>query len=312
MATEEATQPAVPAPAPAEQPAAPAQEQAVAVDAAKDKLAAAGGEVPEQKQGETDHDYEIRLSKLTRELRLARQELERNKIDRKQLEQMRQELEKAKNKRISKREFVELAKQLNEGKLQLEDDEWAALPPAVRERLERLEKSEQERERAAQEQAQQAQRAREEGIVAGRIKDLGNEHPLLAANPSAAAHVLDIWYEQFQMSGQKPDLDEIITQAHEAVAQNLVKALQSDSARQFLLGKHPELRALFGAQEVQAASPTSEQQGAVVANKRSDKVDAPPRSSGSSKSKHPLAQREAELDASRSAYEEYRRAVRGG
>src|SRR5688500_1565008 len=114
-------QPAAKGAPPAAPPSSPAAE------ATKDKIEQAGGEAPDQKRGESDKDYEVRLAGALRELKQARREIEKNKLDRKTFDDMKAELEKAKNKRMSKREFVDMVKQLNEGKLELTDDEWESL-----------------------------------------------------------------------------------------------------------------------------------------------------------------------------------------
>lgn len=277
------------APAPAKNGAPPA-----AVGAAQDKLEAAGGEVPEQKRGETDQDYEVRLARMTRELKSARQEAQRNKVDKQQLETMKAELEKAKNKRISKAEFVQLVKDLDAGKAQLDDDEWAALPQAVRDRITALEQAEAERAKERQERDNTAQRSKEEGIVANALKEMAADLPLFEGRDNIHSDVLDIWYERFMATGQKPDLEQVAREVHASLASTVFKALQSESTRRFLLGQHPELKALLG-HEAKAGGPTSEAKGSGGANGRA----AEPASSTDSKPPRALTRFEQEQEATR-------------
>jgi len=261
------TPPAGGPPQPAAKGAPPAPPSSPAAEATKDKIEQAGGDAPTQKPGESDKDYEVRLAGALREFKQARREIERNKIDKQQLETMKAELEKAKNKRISKKEFVEMVKQLNEGKLELDDDEWAALPQAMRERIERLESAAQKREREEQEAAQAAQRTKEEGIVATRLKETAEDWPLIAAVDGAASDVLDWWYDVRARTGQAPDLDAVIAEVNGGLARTVATALQSEASRRFLLQAHPELIPLLT--ELKAASsPTSEAKGPGAANGR--------------------------------------------
>lgn len=287
------------------------------VDAAKDKLEAAGGDVPDQKRGESNEDYEIRLSQLTRELRAARREAQANKVDKQTLETMKAELEKAKNKRMTKNEFVQFVKDLDAGKLQLDDDEWAALPQAVRDRLEKLENAEALRQKEIQERQQSEQRTKEEGIVAKRLQELATDLPLFEGSTEVHKLILDAWYERFIETGQKPNLDQVMEEIHDGLASTVGRALQSEVTRRFLVGKYPDLKALLGAHEAKASGPTSSHQGAGGGTGSAAKPDAPsleppatPRDSTRPKSR--LELEEEKLEASRAAYREHQRSARGG
>lgn len=315
-----------PAPAPAGAPPAADSSAATpsaasgtpaAVDAAKDALEAAGGDVPDKKKGESAEDYELRLSKATRELRVARAEIEKlkggNSADRERLKQLEAEMEKAKNKRLSKKEWLEITKGMAAGTLQLDDDEMAALPEGVRKKIEELENWKKTEDQKLQEQQGSAQRKKEEGVVATALKDFAESHPLMSEGH--AAFVLDAWYERYIASSAdptqrvKPDLESVVTELHDGLVNTLVSALQSPKARQFLLSK-PELKDLLGGQEVSTGGPKSDAQGADRGTGPRSTTNAPspvtpePRTA-------PLTEDER-IERSRAAYEEHRRARAGG
>ena len=278
-----------PAPAPAAKPAPAAAAPAAtppspaASDAAAKHEAVTGEPPPDQKRGETDAQYELRVAKLTREAKLARDDALASKSARAKAEEelavLRAELDKAKAKRMTKREFrgliEELAKDPAKERELLEDDD---LPPSMqrlrdeleaeRKRLrEQTESSEREKETAAQ----HAQTQRELQIVGAHIS--GEAFPLFdgEAAANAAEHILKAWHSQWEGMGRsqeaKPDLDEVARTVHDALARNLKRALQSERSRNFLLGM-PELKGLLAGAEARAGSPTSEAQGAGRTNER--------------------------------------------
>ena len=265
--------------------AGPSASQPSGPDAAAAKLEAVAGEkAPEQKAGETDQAYELRLAKLTREAQRAQREADTHKAARAKVEEeataLRAELEKAKNKRMTVREYRELTKKLLENpqsraELLVDDD----LPEPMRELKEKMEQQLREAEeakaaqqRAEQEAAQKAQHARELGIVAEALKS--EAVPLFSSHPQAPNHVLQLWYQRWEEMGKQPDrkpqLEAVIGEVHEAFARNLVQALQSKQSRTFLAGlvEDPELKALLGGAEQPAGGPTSGPQGDGGANGR--------------------------------------------
>jgi hypothetical protein len=312
-------------------PPAAAQPPAPAVASAQAKVeAATGEEAPEQKRGETDAQYELRLAKLTREAKLARDESAQHKSAaekaRQEAELLKAELEKAKSKRMTKSEFRELVKSFATDPTKvgdvLEDDD---LPPAVRKLRDELDaqvRANKEREAAeAQAKAQaeyQAARQRELGIVGEHIS--GEAYPLFdgTAKETASDHVLTLWYQRWQemggLPGKQPDLAEVAQTVHDTLAKNLTRALQSERSRNFLLGHVPELKALLGGAEVRAGGPTSEAQGAGGANGR---AAAPAPASVESGSKpateaEKKAARRAALAEARAEWLERKKAAKAG
>lgn len=322
-----ATAPAAPAPAqpaPAAPPKAPEPSPAAApagdgVAAAKEALEAAGGEAPEQKKGESDAAYEVRLSKLQRELRIARSEIEKGKADRAELERLRGEMEKAKNRRLTKREYVQLTKDLNAGKVQLDDDQVAQLPPELRQEIEDLKRWRQEQDAERTSRAQEAQRVKEVGIVRDHLAATKDELPLFEGVDGIEEQLLDAWYEEYLSSGQdeasrvKPDLSKVLASIHDGLAQTVARALQSESARRFLVGLNPDLKALLGEQQAKTGGPQRSDQGSGTGNgprslSNALTQDAPAKPLPKTGR---LSEEDERIEASRAAYEEYRRSVAG-
>jgi len=317
------TTPATPAPPPPAAPEAPAAPSGgpsptpQGVDGAKAQLEAAGGDVPEQKRGETDKNYELRLSKLTRENRLAREEAVRLKSQLepkdKELALLRAELEKAKTKRLTRKEYVELTKTLSRdpGKVrELLDDDTQELSPAVRERLERLEARLKEADERDQGQRNSEVRTRDIGVVSKYIESAADELPMFAGEPKLQEQVYEVWRDRWETAGRpppgnptRPDLGEVAAELHGTLATTIVEALQSDRTRSFLLKLKPELKALLGHQ-VGASGSKSDAQGAATGNGSS----ASPSSAHSSK---PLTGEAARL-ARIAVLEEARKAWQSG
>jgi len=324
----EAAAPEAPAPAAPEAPAqapAAAQTQAQAAEAqgAADAAQAAADNA-QQKPTESDKDFEVRLSKLTREARIARSEAERWKGESakaaEQLKTLTAELQKAKSKRMTTREFTALVQKINEAgddrsKLEqiLDDDGVEALPKAVREELEAARRDREERAAEKQRVAQEAARTKEIGIVGGVIAQMADECPLFEVFPGSAQHVLDAWHARWEEMGRnpanKPDVHELARELHEPLASNLVAALQSPKARSFLLAAKPELGALLGGQEAIPGGPERDAQGA-GARKGPPATSATPVQPTTPKPKNPAPKTRWEQDREReeqvaNSYREY-------
>lgn len=324
-ATPPAGSPATPpASAPAEGGAAPAAAEAKA-DAAQEAL-----DTAKQKPGETNTEFETRISKLTRESRQARSEVERLKAalsDRdSRLKQLDEEMQKAKSKRWTRRDYLSLTKAINEangddGKLnELFDPEemLAAVPKEIRDQLEELRKDKKAREERDAAAQQEAGRAREVGIVTKAIGERADECPLFEIMPGAAEYVLDEWHERWRQAkrdpSMKPDLDEVMREMHAPLVKNIVAALQSERSRSFLLKASPELKALLGGHEVGSESPKRDAQGLGGGNGPAAAPESPAQrpSTPAGKDRHRTLQEEDRIRASVDAYKELQRSVRGG
>jgi hypothetical protein len=287
------------------------------VQAAKEAVQAAGGEAPQQKAGETDQAYELRLSRLQRELRITRAELEKNKTDKGELERLRGEMEKAKNRRLTKREYIQLTKDLNAGKVQLDDD-GVPIPPELQREIDEIKAWKAEKQQAELSQGQQAQRTKEIGIVREHVAASKADAPLFDGWEGIEDRLLDAWYDEYLSSGNtpeertKPDLGAVVKAVHTELAKTVARALQSEAARQYLFKAHPELGALLG-QKATPGGPKRSEQGSDAGNgprslSNALTQDAPVTAK---QPKHRATEEEERQEASRLAYEEYKRSKAG-
>lgn len=301
-------------------------EAAASAEAAADAAQAAVDKTKQQ-PGESEADFKVRLSKVTREARLAREEAERHKgraaTAEEALKQARADLERAKKGGISRRRYLEITRAINEAgddeaKLAalFDDDDMESLPKAVRDEIEAGRRDREERKQREQQQNFAAVRAKETAIVGNVLKELAEECPLYEVLPHAAAHVLNGWHDEWARRGGKledrPDIHELAVEMHKPIADNLMLLLQSDKARSFLLRIKPELKALLGGHETAAGGPTRDAQGAGRGNGPPAKTPSPtvPSTPTSVSTTTPAPKsrmelEEEELEASRKAYAEY-------
>lgn len=241
--------------------------QAERIDDAKRAIEAKGEDAPKQKDGETDKDYELRLSRVTSELKRARAKLSEYEAKAAKADE---ELNKPKSQRMRKKDYIELTQKLAKGELDpkdaFEEDEWEALPPKVRERIERLEADAKERDEEKQRSQGEQVRQKEVGIVTKRLESLVSELPLFKAKMGEqfASQILDLYYEdyreneaEYKRTKTRPDLDALIRGAHEGLAATLRAALKDDQARKFLLGEESP----HGQEQKQPPSPASDSRG---------------------------------------------------
>lgn len=279
-ATAPATAPAVPAQAPATPAAAPA---VAAQAAAATEATAAAVDNAAPKAGESTQDFELRLSKLTREARIAREAEGRlkaaNTAMAKELEAARAELGKAKNKRMTRSQYIEMSKAMAsdpEKVREFLDDDSQQLSPELRERMEKLEAKLRERDEEDAKRATDGTRQRELSYVAGDLAKWSEDMPMFAGNEVVAEHLLDLWHQEWKEMGatqeSKPDLRELAETLHGNIVKNLANAvdhaLKSTKARQYLVKAIPGLGALLKEHEAQAGGPESDAQGAAAANGR--------------------------------------------
>lgn len=265
------------APSPA-QPAAPA---AAVVAGAEVKADAAQSAVDNAapKPGETPQDFELRLSKLQREARIARESEGRLKAQMaekdKELASLREEMSKAKKKRLTRSEYLEMSKAMAKDPDKVReylDDDTAQIPPELRERLEKLEQTLRAKEEEESRRNTDAVVQREVGIISTELDRWQDDFPLLHGNKVAPEHIRQLWHSQWEEMGKtqesKPNLREVVSELHDSIAKTVASALQSTKARQYLAKLVPDLGTLLAQQEASAGSPGSDAQGAAGSNGR--------------------------------------------
>jgi hypothetical protein len=287
-----------------------------------------------QKRGESDKDYELRLSKLTRESRMARADAEKYKSaatkNEAELKELRAQLEKHKGPRkLTVSQYRDLVRKANEGwgdpakmaELFDSDDGTAQLPKEVLDKIAAVEKRQreiEERDRLANQDREikrQLQVVRED--VLQPLIDSG-ECPLFEVFPGYAVNILKAihqeWKEMGSLPNVEPDSEAIAKKFHDGLAAEIHAALKSPKTRSFLFAAVPELKALAEGHEVRAGSPTSEHQGAAVRNSPAAKASQPTvsRKPEPKKKLERYEQDEARVQATLDAYEAYRLAVRNG
>jgi hypothetical protein len=255
--------------------AAAREAQTDRIDAAKDKIEKQGEDAPKQKDGESDKDYELRLSRVSTELKRARtknQELERKLAELEAKGQKAdEELSKPKAARMKKSDYIKLTRDLAENKVKIEDvletDDLDDLPPGLRKQLQDLIDFKTRHETEQQTRQGQEIRQREVAVVANQLEALADECPLFVGREGFAEKVLDLYYEdyaeneaEYTRTKSKPDLHALIKGAHEGLANTLRSALKSEAARKFLFSD-PELKTLIGQKQEQPAGPTSDARG---------------------------------------------------
>ncbi len=284
-----------------------------------------------QKRGETDKEYELRLSKLTaannnltREVRNARKNAEKYADE---LKAARAELERGKGRKgVTRRSFLALNEAIKAAKDEAEldalfdPDDDARIPPAIAKEIAELKREAEERKARESQQNEQAYYKHQVGIVSNVVSELvaSGDCPLFDGYKNAAAALYSIWHQEWQKAGgtteSRPDIYELAAKFHNQVASDLATALQSEKARSFLFARKPELKALVGGQEARPSSPTSEHQGAVGRNSPPAKASTPTvqRKQEPPKKRDRYDEDEARLQASREAYREHQLRVRSG
>lgn len=248
----------------AEEPAPKPTEgaQSAATEGAKDAIEAATGEpAPEQKANESDAAYEIRLVKIQKELKAVRNEAESLRQDASRVPELKKQLAALEEKLKTsvprgKKAFAQFVKEINEGKLALDDDDLDQLPEGVRAKLAKIDEWEAERKEAKGE----ATRKSDVGIVAKFLEDNADDYPLFGAN--VAGDLVDAFYSEYARTGAVPNLAKVVSAAHEAHANLLIAQLKGKKAKDFLVSKDGDLKAIFGmADERKPAAPASANKG---------------------------------------------------
>lgn len=208
-----------------------------------------GGSVPDQKSGESDKDYELRLSKKIGELERTKKELEKAKkegeLSSTELKELKKLLEdgKANPLKILKHfgmTFDEFSRGIVEDKFK-EPEAELKLPPELQKKIDRLEKADREREAKELETAANAQRDADQKVVKDFLEANADDFPLAASMPWAAAHVIAEAYKS-KATNVLPALQSL----EEGLAGNVMTAVKSEKAFKKMLAKDPELKKLLG------------------------------------------------------------------
>lgn len=220
-------------------------DTAVAIEKTAARIERAGGEAVEQKPGESDAKYELRLAKQLRELRLEKEraskfEATANESSAKaaKLEKL---LESGKANPLTILEhlgysFADVVKGINDDKFKA-PEKRLELPPEIAERLERLDRAEKEREQQALAQRAQAERAQHETQVVDFVKENVDDYPLVSSMMDFQKVVVGKAY-----ANKTSDITGILESMETQLAAELDPILSSEKAMAALIKRSPKLR----------------------------------------------------------------------
>jgi hypothetical protein len=225
----------------AAKPAAPAPEAAKTIE----KIEAAGGEAPDQKAGESDTSYQLRLAKAFKEQRLASMKAENAE---KQVAMTTAELKKLQQLLASGKEnplailehlgvsFPDLVKGINDDKYKM--PEKSSIPPELAAKLARLEAAEAAREEKRLADARQAERGAHERQVSEFVKAHADRFPLASSLANVEKTIVDHAYK----SG-KGDVEAILQELETNLEGDVMPLASNEKALAKLLKSKPELKA---------------------------------------------------------------------
>ena len=227
----------------AAKPAAPAP----APEAAKtiEKIEAAGGEAPDQKAGESDTSYQLRLAKAFKEQRLASMKAENAE---KQVAMTTAELKKLQQLLASGKEnpleilahlgvpFPDLVKGINDDKYKM--PEKSSIPPELAAKLARLEAAEADREEKRMADERQASRSGHERQVAEFVKNRADDFPLASSLPNVEKTIVEHAYKN-----GKGDIEAILQEMETNLESEILPLASNEKALAKLLKSKPELKA---------------------------------------------------------------------
>lgn len=256
-----------PVASPADQPAPQAEQAAAALEAK-------GAPVPEQKPGESDHAYGMRLAQTLRRVQQLEADLLGQRKGRETAEARARELEALveaakkdplKALELAGVDFDKLAQDVIEGKVR-KPDPVAKLPPEVQAELDALREA--SKKLAEREETERKAAAREQdlSVVRQALEQTAADFPLLAALPGVHERVLNDLYAELEQTGRQPDMVQAFTRIQSAILRD-AKGLLGSTQVARLLCEDPQIRdtfakALGGAREqAQSVSPTSDEQG---------------------------------------------------
>jgi hypothetical protein len=227
-------------------PAAEAPATAPSVEKVVAKIEKAGGEASEQKDGESDAKYEMRLAKQYRELRQANEKASKfegqatemagkvAKFEKLMADGKANPLAILEHLGIS---FADVVKGINEDKYKPLEKKLD-LPPEVAERLERLDRAEKAREEQALAASRHAERASHETQVASYVTQNADEYPLTSALPGFAASIVEDAY-----ASKATDIIPLLEKFEASLAEELMPMLSSEKVLTAMISKNPALKA---------------------------------------------------------------------
>lgn len=249
------------------------------IELVTDAIEAAGGEAPEQKNDESDKQYELRLARTLRDLKDAKAEAVQEKKRATEAEKKAADLEKRIARAKSPETVLEaledfgwslesLAKGVVDKKVTIPGKK-ASLPPEMQARIDaleaqakRLEEQEKnaeaqrqaaEKEKQAEEQRQAAEKTKSEHVskVKSYVTENAEDFPFLSAAEWAAAEAVERAYAK-KAANVRPILEEM----EAMLTTNVASMLKSDKAAKALFQASPDLRdAVMAALGVSAEKP---------------------------------------------------------
>lgn len=251
-----------PAPAATKPSTAPAMAPSTKAEATAAKIEAAGGEVPEQRPGESNEKYELKLAQTLRKLRDVEQEAARV---RKEHERSTAELQKLQKLVDSGKtnpldilkhlgySFEDVVKGINDDKFKAPGKD-PEVPDWLREKIERLDRLETERENERKAAEQRQVYESDVKTVATVLEKHADRFPLAAAFKGAAKQVVDA----ARAEGTN-DIGPILDALETRLAEDVTTVLASEKSVKAALAKNPDLRkvvmAALGVSDTPAPAP---------------------------------------------------------
>lgn len=249
-------------PAKAPEPKAAKADLAVEakIEEVSEKLEDKDVTVPDQKAGETDKQYELRLSRLLLETKQLKSELaEEKKKSAKatEYESLRERLKDGVDEdayeKLTGRSLVETVKALAAKDKPLPYKAKSTLPPEMQEALDEIRSFKKEQQEAKEAKAREEQEAKHKTLrtqelatVKSYLSGKVDAFPNLSAMPNAEEILLDEFYGTWKKRGNdarfKPDVEEIAERLEKAAAGHYSTVFSSEKALAAAL-KNPETRA---------------------------------------------------------------------
>lgn len=261
----------------AKQAVAPAPAP-VAVAAKVEAIEATGEAAPEQKAGESDKNYELRLANTLRRLEKAEGEAvtyrKRGDDFEKELGPLRAKIEAAKGDPDKIHDLLDLAgytpdqvaQFMIDGKIKRRAAR-AELPPDVIARLEKAEAAAKKLEE--KEAAEQEEQGRQSDLraIGQQIEAMTADLPLASQLPGLADRVYGTVYAKFKATGEVPDLAVTLREVEASLVRDARPLLSTAAGVKALVGNDPKIRAIIAealglaSAEQASASPASERKG---------------------------------------------------
>lgn len=225
--------------------AEPAADTAAKVEKTVAKIEKTGATAVEQKEGESDAKYELRLAKQLRELRTEKERA--SKFERTATEasakaaQLEKLMEGGKANPLTILEhlgysFEDLVKGINDDKFKA-PEKRLDLPPEIAEKLERLDRAEREREQQAMSARAQAERAQHETQVEAYVKENAADFPLASSMDGFAKVLVEQAY-----ASKTTDIIPLLEKLEAGLVNELTPMLSSESTIKAMVKHKPELR----------------------------------------------------------------------